>query len=97
LGIVVFMGQDEGSQHQRAWQQWAASEFVVDGDGPIAAGVDGEAMKIEPPLRFRVRPGVLRARIAKSHPGASPSAGLPEGPVAGIRSLARIATGSRGA
>jgi diacylglycerol kinase family enzyme len=97
LGIVVFMGQDEGDQHQRAWQQWTASEFVVDGDGPIAAGVDGEAMKIEPPLRFRVRPGVLRARIAKSHPGASPSAGLPEGPVAGIRSLARIATGSRGA
>jgi hypothetical protein len=51
-------------------------------------------MKLEPPLRFRVRPGALRARIAKSHPGASPSAGIPEGPVAGIRSLARIAAGN---
>jgi diacylglycerol kinase family enzyme len=97
LGIAVFMGQVEEGRRQRAWHQWSATEFVVDGEGPIAAGVDGEAMKFEPPLRFRVRTGALRARIAKSHPGASPSAGLPEGPVAGIRSLARIAAGSHGA
>jgi diacylglycerol kinase family enzyme len=94
LGIAVFMGQVEEGERQRAWHQWSATEFVVDGDGPVAAGVDGEAMKLEPPLRFRVRPGALRARIAKSHPGASPSAGIPEGPVAGIRSLARIAAGN---
>jgi diacylglycerol kinase family enzyme len=97
LGIAVFMGQVEEGRRQRAWHQWSATEFVVDGEGPIAAGVDGEAMKFEPPLRFRVRTGALRARIAKSHPGASPSAGIPEGPVAGIRSLARIAAGSHGA
>ena len=34
---------------------------------------------LEPPLRFRIRPGVLRVRIARRHPGASPSATLPEG------------------
>jgi diacylglycerol kinase family enzyme len=96
LGIAVFMGQLEDGRRRRAWDQWSAAEFVVDGDGPIAVGVDGEAMKFDSPLRFRVRPGALRARIAKSHPGASPSAGLPEGPVAGIRSLARVAAGKGG-
>jgi diacylglycerol kinase family enzyme len=96
LGIAVFMSQGEEGRRQRPWHQWSATEFVVDGDGPIAAGVDGEAMKLDPPLRFRVKPGALRARIAKSHSGASPSASLPEGPVAGIRSLARIAAGNRG-
>jgi diacylglycerol kinase family enzyme len=96
LGIAVFVGQVEEGRRQRAWRQWSATEFVVDGDGPIAAGVDGEAMKLDPPLRFRIRPGALRARIAKSHPGASPSASLPESPVAGIRSLAQIAVGNRG-
>ena len=96
LGIAVFMGQVEEGRRQRAWDRWSATEFVVEGDGPIAAGIDGEAMKLDPPLRFRARPGALRARIARSHPGASPSAGLPEGPVAGIRSLARVAAGNRG-
>jgi diacylglycerol kinase family enzyme len=93
LGIAVFMGQAEGGRHQRAWRQWSTAQFVVDGDGPIAAGVDGEAMKFEPPLRFRIRPGALRARIATSHPGASPSAGIPESPAEGVRTLVRVATG----
>jgi len=93
LGVAVFMGQVEGGQRQRAWHQWSAREFVVDGNGPIAAGIDGEAMKFDPPLRFRSRPGVLRARIAPSHPGASPSAGIPETPVAGIHTLLRAAAG----
>jgi diacylglycerol kinase family enzyme len=93
LGVAVFMGQAEGRRLGRPLDQWSAGEFVVDGDGPVAAGVDGEAMKLEPPLRFRSRPGVLRARIAPTHPGASPSAGIPETPVAGVRSLLRAASG----
>ncbi|HEX2709200.1 MAG TPA: diacylglycerol kinase family protein [Solirubrobacterales bacterium] len=93
LGITVFSGRVERGQHRRPWQEWSAKEFEVDGDGPIAAGVDGEAMKFEPRLRFRIRPGVLRARIAESHPGASPSAGIPEGALEGVHALVRIAAG----
>jgi diacylglycerol kinase family enzyme len=93
LGVAVFMGQVERGQRQRAWHQWSAKEFVIDGNGPIPAGIDGEAMKFDPPLRFRIRPGVLRARIAPSHPGASPSAGMPETAVAGIHALLRVAAG----
>ena len=49
--------------------------------------------KLEPPLRFRIRAGVLRVRIARRHPGASPSAMLPEGLGQSARALARIAAG----
>ena len=48
---------------------------------------------LEPPLRFRIRPGVLRVRIARRHPGASPSATMPEGLGPSARALARIAAG----
>jgi hypothetical protein len=50
-------------------------------------------VQLEPPLRFRIRPGVLRVRIARGHPGASPSASLPEGLAQSARALARIAAG----
>ena len=60
----------------------------------MPAGIDGEAVTLEPPLRFRIRPGVLRVRIARRHPGASPSAMLPEGLGQSVRALARIAAGA---
>jgi hypothetical protein len=70
---------------------WSAQTFEVDADAPVPAGIDGEAVELEPPLRFTIRPGVLRVRIAPQHPGASPSAYLPEGFGDGLRALARIA------
>ena len=48
---------------------------------------------LDPPLNFRIRPGVLRVRVARKHPGASPSAAAPEGMWAGVLALARIARG----
>ena len=42
---------------------------------------------------FEIRPAVLRVRIARQHPGASPSATAPEGVRAGLVELARIAAG----
>jgi diacylglycerol kinase family enzyme len=78
---------------QHPWREWSAPTFEVESDRPVPAGIDGEAVTLEPPLNFRIRPGVLRVRIARAHPGASPSAVLPEGPWQGIRALARIAFG----
>ena len=72
-------------------REWSAPTFEVDADDPVPAGIDGEAVELEPPLRFSIRPGVLRVRIAPQHPGASPSAHLPEGFVDSLRALARIA------
>jgi hypothetical protein len=59
----------------------------------VAAGIDGEAAVLDPPLVFRSRPGVLRVRIAAHHPGASPSSVEPVGAVRALRALARIAAG----
>ena len=52
--------------------------FEIASGSPVAAGIDGEAMRLDPPLRFRIRPGALRVRIAPHHPGASPSALEPD-------------------
>ena len=82
-----------GRRPQRPWREWTAPRFKVDSDHPVPAGIDGEAVKLEPPLRFRIRAGVLRVRIARQHPGASPSASLPEGLGQSARALARIAAG----
>ncbi len=80
---------------QRPWREWTAPSFVVDSNRPIAAGIDGEAARLDPPLTFRIRPGVLRVRIANSHPGASPSAMLPETLPDLTRSILRIAIGKQ--
>jgi diacylglycerol kinase family enzyme len=99
LGIVVVeppAGAESGGPGRGSLRQWSAPSFEVDSGRPIPAGIDGEAAMIEPPLRFRSRPRALRVRIAPAHPGASPSAGLPEQPAAGLRALIRIAAGRVG-
>ena len=97
LGITVVGAvswrDEEGRSLQRPWREWSAPAFVVDSERPVPAGIDGEALVLEPPLDFRIRPRVLRVRIARKHPGASPSAMAPEGIRAGAVELARIALG----
>lgn len=75
------------------WRQWTSPAIEVDAPAAVPAGIDGEAAKLQPPLRFRSRPGALRARIAPGHPGASPSATVPKGLMDAIRGLMAIAAG----
>jgi diacylglycerol kinase family enzyme len=96
LGITVASAPTGGGSTllaQRPWREWSAPEFEVDSDRAVPAGIDGEAVTLEAPLRFRIRPGALRVRIARAHPGASPSAAIPEGLWDGIGVLAGIAAG----
>ena len=90
LGITV-AGEDAAGGAHKPVEEWSAPSFEVRSDGPVAAGIDGEATKLSPPLRFRTRPQALRVRIAPQHPGASPSAAMPEGPWDGIRAVLRTA------
>ena len=48
---------------------------------------------MDPPLRFLSRPSALRVRLAPQHPGASPSAGLPNGIADLLRRLLAVAAG----
>jgi len=96
LGITVMgapTGGGESRRGQRPWREWSAPTFEVDSDRPLPAGVDGEALVLDAPLQFRIRPGVLRVRIAHQHPGSSPSAMAPEGIRASVVELVRIALG----
>ena len=97
LGITVASaptGRGEARQApQRPWREWSTPTFEVDAEGPVAAGVDGEALVLEAPLRFRILPGVLRVRIARAHPGASPSAAMPESLPDTARAVLAIAAG----
>ena len=97
LGITVVgapTGRGERARApQRPWREWTAADFEVDADRPLPPGIDGEALVLDAPLRFRIRPAALRVRIARRHPGASPSALAPDGVLAGVAMLVRIAAG----
>jgi diacylglycerol kinase family enzyme len=97
LGITVLgrpVGRGRaGRALQRPWRDWSAPAFVVDSDAPVAAGIDGESLDLDPPLAFSIRPLALRVRVARRHPGASPSAAAPAGLRDGLRRLAAIARG----
>jgi diacylglycerol kinase family enzyme len=72
---------------------WTTPSFEVEARAPVPAGVDGEALMLDPPLRFRSRPAALRCRIARHHPGASPSAVVPDRAWMAARNLIGIAAG----
>jgi hypothetical protein len=76
--------------------EWSAPTFVLDADMPVNAGIDGEAVVLQAPLSFRTKTAALRVRLARNHPGASPSADMPDHARDVLRALVRIATG-RGA
>jgi diacylglycerol kinase family enzyme len=88
---------EEGRRAQRPWREWSAPTFEVEADRSVPAGIDGEALALEPPLRFRIRPGVLRVRIARRHPGASPSARMPESLLGTAAAVLAIAAGRQAA
>jgi diacylglycerol kinase family enzyme len=97
LGVAVLgqtTGRTEGRSLRRlTMQNWTASTFEIDAGSPVPAGIDGESVHLDPPLRFRTLPGALRVRIAHHHPGASPSALEPDAPRKVVGTLVRLAAG----
>jgi diacylglycerol kinase family enzyme len=89
LGITVAASAAESNE--RRVEAWSAATFEIRSNGPLAAGIDGEAATLDPPLRFRSRPQALRVLIAPQHPGASPSATIPAGRWDTVRAVARVA------
>ena len=53
---------------------WATPVFEVTSAAPIAVGLDGESLELDPPLVFSSRPGVLRLRLPLQAIGYSPAA-----------------------
>ena len=99
LGVAVFEAPARRAADAPAAGAVARSgprrTFEVAPSGPVPAGVDGEAVVLDAPLRFRSRPGPWPSD-RPAHPGASPSADLPDSPVAAAARLVRIAAGRPG-
>jgi len=57
-----------------SWNDWTASEFEVRSAGPVEIGVDGEALTLQPPLHFVIRPGALTVRLPRAALRRSPVA-----------------------
>ena len=74
-------------------RQWSATTFEVDSTGPVALGIDGEAVQLAPPLRFESRPGALRVRLPATASGLSPSAAAVGMSGRDLRRLVTIAAG----
>jgi diacylglycerol kinase family enzyme len=75
------------------WQTAQLSEFEVGSEDLVAAGVDGEAVELTPPLRFVSRPRALTVRIPSNHLGLSPAALRPGWGRSTFLGLARIVSG----
>ena len=56
------------------YMTWDTPSLTVESGGPVAVGLDGEALEMEPPLVFTSRPGVLRIRRHAQAIGYSPAA-----------------------
>jgi diacylglycerol kinase family enzyme len=75
LGVIVVDAPDHGPHPPG--RAWSAQYLDVLAQAPVHAGIDGEALDLDPPLHFDIRSKALRVRISSRHPGASPSATLP--------------------
>jgi hypothetical protein len=67
----------------------------VTSSSPIAAGIDGEATVLDPPLRFRVERRALTVRIPPNALGLSPAAARPTLGRESIRELWRVTAARR--
>jgi diacylglycerol kinase family enzyme len=67
LGVIEIPRPGRGSAAS-SLRQLTTPEFEVDADEPIAVALDGDPETIEPPLRFRSRPKVLRVRAGPEGP-----------------------------
>ncbi len=71
---------------------WSTPEFEVRSGGPVEVGLDGEALMLDPPLRFASLPGALRVRLP-SGVGLPPAARAAALTTDNLGALLRVAAG----
>ena len=64
-------------RRMRGYTEFTSATLTVEADQRVEAGIDGEAMLLDPPLEFRSLPGAVRVRIPTHAPGYSPAALVP--------------------
>ncbi len=71
---------------------WSTQEFEVRSGGPVEVGLDGEALLLDPPLRFVSLPGALRVRLPRGV-GLPPAARAAALTTDNLSALLRMAAG----
>ncbi|MGH2853259.1 MAG: diacylglycerol/lipid kinase family protein [Solirubrobacteraceae bacterium] len=71
---------------------WSARELEVRSGGPVEVGLDGEALTLDPPLRFTSLPGALRVRLPRGV-GQAPVAHAVALTTGNLGALLRVAVG----
>jgi diacylglycerol kinase family enzyme len=71
---------------------WAAPEFEVRSDGLVEVGLDGEALRLQAPLRFTSLPGALRVWVSRAA-GVAPAARAVALTRDNLGALVRVAAG----
>lgn len=84
------------SQRFGGLRGWSVPEFEVISGSCVAAGLDGEALSLAPPLRFQSLPGALRVRVPRQARGLSPAAAAVRVNRGDFTALLRIAAGKPG-
>jgi diacylglycerol kinase family enzyme len=77
----------------RGLLEWSEPEFEIRSNSSVAVGLDGEALMLEPPLRFVSLPGALRVLLPRNAPGISPAAATVSLTRNDLSVLLRIAAG----
>jgi diacylglycerol kinase family enzyme len=70
---------------------FSSADFEVRSHGPVEIGLDGEALVLEPPLRFSSLPGALRVRLPRGV-GLAPAARAAALTTNNLGALLRVAT-----
>ncbi len=71
---------------------WSTPTFEVHSSGPVEVGLDGEALRLDPPLRFTSMPGALRVRLPPGA-GQAPAARAVALTSENLGALLRVAAG----
>jgi diacylglycerol kinase family enzyme len=81
------------TRRPEGWLEWSDTTFEVRSGQPVEIGIDGEALLLDPPIRFKIIPGALRVRLPRHAPGYSPAAAVPTKGWATITALLQTAAG----
>jgi diacylglycerol kinase family enzyme len=60
-----------GPVRYRDLLEWTQPSFEIHSTAPVPVGVDGEALVLDPPLRFASLPHALRVRLPRTAPGVT--------------------------
>jgi diacylglycerol kinase family enzyme len=96
LAKLVTLGSIGLSQRFGGLRGWSSPDFEVSSGSCVAAGIDGEALSLAPPLRFQSLPGALRVRVPRQARGLSPAAAAVRVNRGDFTALLRIAAGKQG-